>query len=225
MTRLSWTPAFCGAILLITATATHAQRPGDDRSNRSPGPPGGFGGPPGFLLMEALDADKDGKLTAQEIDNAVTALRKLDKNQDGKLSREEIGWPPAGGFRGFGGPRGGFPGFGGGGRGGFPGFGRGGRPGFGGPGSGRPQRPDPDAETSARGRGSDASPSESNRNPRRRRGFFSSKQLQQLDRDGDGKITKEEIPRRMQELILNRVDTNKDGAIDKDGLAKLGKQQ
>ena len=204
---------FCVSILLITATAVQAQRP-DDRSNQRPGPPGGFGGPPGFQLMEALDADKDGKLTAEEIENAATALRKLDTNRDGKLSQEEIGWPPAGGFRGFrGGFRGGgFPGFGG--RGG--GRGRGGFPGFGGPGGGRPQRPDPDTEASPGERGANDRP--------RRRSFFSVKQLQQLDRDADGKITTEEIPRRMQSLILSRVDTNKDGVVDKDELTKLAQQ-
>ena len=49
-----------------------------------------------FPLLETLDADKDGKLSQAEIDDAVAALKKLDKDGDGKLSKEEIGWPPAG---------------------------------------------------------------------------------------------------------------------------------
>lgn len=57
---------------------------------------GGFGGgfppepPPGIVIMAALDADKDGALSASEIANAAAALKKLDKNGDGKVSQEEI---------------------------------------------------------------------------------------------------------------------------------------
>ena len=53
--------------------------------------------------MTALDSDKDGKISAKEIENAVATLKALDKNQDGKLSPEEIGWPPSFGGGGFGG--------------------------------------------------------------------------------------------------------------------------
>jgi uncharacterized protein YuzE len=63
--------------------------------------------------MTALDANRDGKISAKEIDNAVAVLMKLDTNKDGKLSSTEIGWPPAN-FRGGGpGGPGGFGGFGG----------------------------------------------------------------------------------------------------------------
>ena len=56
---------------------------------------GGFGGflpepPPGIVIMAALDADKDGALSASEIANAAAALKKLDKNGDGKVSQDEI---------------------------------------------------------------------------------------------------------------------------------------
>ena len=56
---------------------------------------GGFGGfppepPPGIVIMAALDADKDGALSASEIANAAAALKKLDKNGDGKVGRDEI---------------------------------------------------------------------------------------------------------------------------------------
>jgi hypothetical protein len=40
--------------------------------------------------MVALDANEDGELSAEEIENAVAALKKLDKDDDGKLSREEL---------------------------------------------------------------------------------------------------------------------------------------
>ena len=77
--------------------------------------PGGFGGPGGpqgarggfnpqngrpgmgfdmmtrmIPVLAALDADKDGVISAAEIDNASAALRKLDRNRDGKLAGEEL---------------------------------------------------------------------------------------------------------------------------------------
>jgi Ca2+-binding EF-hand superfamily protein len=159
--------------------------------------------------MTALDADKDGKISADEIRNAVAALQELDKDKDGKLSSEEIGWPPASGS-GFPGPGGGRPEFGRGGppgMGGFPGFGRGGFPGF--EGNGPPRRPDPDTVAQRKR-------STGNR-------FFTVEQLQPLDSNDDGKITKDEIPKRMQALILGRLDTNDDGVIDKQELANLAK--
>ena len=135
-----------GVVMIVSATV-HAQRP-DDRQGRPSGPPRGFPMPPGFNLMTALDADKDGKISAKEIENCVAALQKLDKDKDGKLSQEEIGWPPSfggGGFPGFGG--GGFRGGRGRGGGGFPGFGRGGFPGSDGrQRDARPQRPESDDE-------------------------------------------------------------------------------
>ena len=38
-----------------------------------------------------LDTDKDGVLSAAEIDNAPKALRSLDRDGDGKITRREIG--------------------------------------------------------------------------------------------------------------------------------------
>ncbi len=58
--------------------------------------------------MVALDANRDGELSAKEIENAVVALKKLDKNKDGKLTPEELrpqfGGPGGPGGPGFGGP-------------------------------------------------------------------------------------------------------------------------
>lgn len=81
------------ALLLLALAATlpaHAQ--------------GGFpGGPPPFPLLQALDKDHDGTLSAKEIAGAAAALKTLDKNRDGKLTRDEMLPPPPPG--GFGGPR------------------------------------------------------------------------------------------------------------------------
>ena len=43
-----------------------------------------------YPVMKALDVDGDGKLSAQEIDNASVALRYLDDDGDGSLSRSEL---------------------------------------------------------------------------------------------------------------------------------------
>jgi len=46
-----------------------------------------------------LDIDKDGVISASEIEGAVAALKTLDKNEDGDLTMEELhpGPPPHGG--------------------------------------------------------------------------------------------------------------------------------
>ena len=56
------------------------------------GPPGGPGGARRMLppLMVALDTNKDGELTADEIAAAAVSLKTLDKNNDGNLTREEL---------------------------------------------------------------------------------------------------------------------------------------
>ena len=40
--------------------------------------------------MRALDTDKDGEISATEIENAAASLKMLDKDGDGAVSREEI---------------------------------------------------------------------------------------------------------------------------------------
>jgi hypothetical protein len=80
-------------------------------------------GPPGFALREALDKDRDGKISTDEIQAAAASLKTLDRNSNGKLEADEIGWPPqfgGGGGRGRGGRGGGFGPGGFGGRGGAP---------------------------------------------------------------------------------------------------------
>ena len=41
-------------------------------------------------LFRLLDVDRNGKLTAKEIDGAVAALMKLDANKDGTLDADEL---------------------------------------------------------------------------------------------------------------------------------------
>ncbi len=42
-------------------------------------------------LMLALDPDRDGEISAEEIQNAKITLKSLDKNKDGKVSESEMG--------------------------------------------------------------------------------------------------------------------------------------
>ena len=177
--------------------------------------------PPRFPLMVALDADEDGEISAEEIGKAVEALKKLDKDEDGKLSREELriefrGFRgPGGQFGGqFGGPGGPFGGSGG--RGGMPQPGWRGGPGgdFRGPG-GMGQAGGPGWRRGPEGRGMGPG--------RPGPGGISVERLMALDKDGDGKVTKEELPEPMQRM-LQRGDTNEDGAIDREEAEKLVEQ-
>jgi len=108
---------------LLMSSLVHAQRPGGEggqrggqrgegaqRGGQRGGGPGmqrgggrgGMGGQrPVSPLMTALDADKDGKLSKEEIANAAKALAALDKNEDGVLDTSELA--PARGGRGGGG--------------------------------------------------------------------------------------------------------------------------
>lgn len=89
---------------------TFNRRGEGERPGMRPGMPGG----PMMLppVMVALDTDKDGRLSASEIENAAKSLLTLDKDGDGMLSIEELrppmpeGFPP-GGQRFAGGPNGG----------------------------------------------------------------------------------------------------------------------
>lgn len=77
---------------------------GGPGGGRGPGGPGGFMRM--FPVMAALDADEDGEISAKEIENAVAALKALDKDKNGKLTEDELR-PNFGGRGGFGGPGGG----------------------------------------------------------------------------------------------------------------------
>lgn len=62
----------------VTASATEPKPPVDRRP------------PPPQPLLVALDANRDGKLSPDEIANSSSALSDLDKNDDGKLTRKEL---------------------------------------------------------------------------------------------------------------------------------------
>ncbi len=93
---------------VIHAHAQEGQRPAgrpEGAQRREGGDGGGRGGPMMRMnpLMQALDTDKNGELSAAEIANASAALKALDKNGDGKLSADEL--RPAGMEGERGGPR------------------------------------------------------------------------------------------------------------------------
>jgi len=133
------TRRICGALVglaaLLAANVACAEEADGPRRRRQGPPEGaGRGGEPQGRgrrqpppIIKALDADRNGEISAEEIANAAAALKTLDKNGDGKLTRDEImpEWArrggPEGGGEGDGPPRGG-PGGGEGGR-------RGGKPG------------------------------------------------------------------------------------------------
>lgn len=116
------------ATLLVLAASVllvdhvRSQPPGPRDGGRQPrgggpeggGPPGGGPGgnrPPPPPVMECLDKNHDGELSADEIKEASASLLTLDKDKDGTLSHEEMrpafGGP---GGRGPGGPGGPGPG-------------------------------------------------------------------------------------------------------------------
>jgi Ca2+-binding EF-hand superfamily protein len=49
--------------------------------------------PGGDLIVSALDSNGDGRIEKSELRGAAAALRKLDKNKDGQLTAEEIRGP------------------------------------------------------------------------------------------------------------------------------------
>src|SRR6201996_4476368 len=85
------------AALSSLALAVHAQDAGgppggDDQGGPGGGGPGGPGGrhhPPMPAIVRALDANHDGIIDSNEIANASAALKTLDKNGDGQLTMDE----------------------------------------------------------------------------------------------------------------------------------------
>jgi Ca2+-binding EF-hand superfamily protein len=126
-------------------------RPDEDR----------FRGPRFFRLV---DIDGDGKISREELAQALERFDELDLNKDGAIDlREFLGFPP----------------------------------GEGAPPAGR-RGPVPSNES-------------------RRDGEMADRILQEADRNGDGKISKDEAPERLRQNF-DRFDLNGDGQIDRDEL-------
>jgi len=145
-----------------------------------------------FPVMAALDANKDGVISSEEIDGAVIALKKLDKDKNGKLEGPELMPDMAAMMRGRGGA-GGFGGFGG-------GEGRPRRPGEDGPGAGR-------GGEGQGGRGGQRGPDVA---------AFVDRMFgpDGIDENKDKKISKDEVPDRMKEMFAS-ADADKDGFMSR----------
>ena len=88
--------------ILIAGSAAIALAQGQEQQPSGPprrgpgGPEGGRRPPP--PLIAALDLNRDGIISADEIAKASESLKKLDKNGDGQLTRDELrpSRPPGG---------------------------------------------------------------------------------------------------------------------------------
>jgi len=177
------------------------RRDGERREgDRPPGRPGD--GPPGGgpAFFRILDANRDGRLSRDELAKAVSLIDELDQNDDGQLDGRELfggrpgeGRPPREGDRP---PRDGE-----------------GRP------DDRPRRPEGEGDRPRR------PPAEGDRpkGDRRREGGGGNnleENFRRLDQNGDGSVSKEEAPNRLKENF-SRVDTNGDGKVTIEELRKI----
>lgn len=227
--------------LALSASAV-AQPPQEGRRPEGGGP---FGQPPGMRgrfpnpLLDALDKDKNGELSEEEIDGAVSALKSLDRNKDRKLDGSELRPMPEGMGRG------GFGGFGG-----FGPRGPGGPEGRGGQNGGGetmlermlamdadqdgklskselPERLQPMLERSDRNKDGALDREEVMAMARERMGQGQpgpgqgprpgevlNRMMEASDADKNGKLTGEEIPPFLREQMAT-FDANKDGELDK----------
>jgi len=158
--------------------------------------PAGIGGG-GNEMFTAVDSNSDGVLDAAELANAAAALKKLDKNGDGTITKDEVA--TTGGF-GMGGRGGMAPGAA--------------TPGTATPGTTTPGSQPPTAPMSGMGKGKGKGkggqgPAPST-NPDE-----AVQTLMQFDKNADGKLSKDEVPERMQGIFENS-DANKDGLLSPD---------
>ena len=94
----------CGILVVGIVGVAMSQPPeGRDGPPRRPERGGDHHHPPHDQLREALDADHDHQLSAEEIKNATAAILSLDTNNDGMLTDDEFRPPmPPGGPEGRG---------------------------------------------------------------------------------------------------------------------------
>lgn len=220
------------AVFVLTLTVpalSMAQPPEGDRPD---GPPpeerqerprdGAPEGRPRFPnpVLEAIDTDKNGELSAEEIANATTALKTLDKNSDGKLDMAEMRPNFEGMGRGFGGP---------------PGVGQGGSEemmnrliAMDANKNGKlekdevPERMQSMFSRADKNEDGAIDKEEMTAMARERSGGqggpggreFLAQMMERADANKDGKLSGDEIPPFMRERV-EQTDTNKDGALDK----------
>lgn len=160
------------------------------------------GGPEGrrmppIPVLDALDVNGDGQLDAAEIARAAESLKTLDRDQDGMLSFAEMmpkfRGDPNRGPEGRGGPDGPRD--------------RGDRPEMRGD-RDRPEGDQPPRRREGEGNNRGGSPEEV------------AQRVLKLDRDGDGKLSSEELPERMR-AIMKRADADGDGMLSKDEILKM----
>lgn len=78
-------------IMALTLTVpTFSLLAQDATTGQAAQPPRHRAGGPQMMFLKTLDADKDGVLSAAEIDGAPAALKALDANNDGQLTRDEL---------------------------------------------------------------------------------------------------------------------------------------
>lgn len=162
-----------------------------------PGGPQGQRAPRQTMLMMAIDADHDGMISAEEIAGASKAILTLDKDGDGTITPEELRPQRPGG--GPGGPGGG----------------------QGGPGGDAPRREGQNREGQSR-------ESQNRENQARYAAPGPADELiatlMAFDKNGDGKLTKDEVPERMQGIFA-RGDKNNDGVLTKEEIKAMAETQ
>lgn len=199
------------AIVLLVPTLAMAQVRDRAAAGKAPAAPlGGGAVPAAAALMQVLDIDGDGTLSAKEIRAATKALKTLDANGDGKLTPDELTHKRGGvipkdraadaarraraGAAARGGRGGAVP-IGGG---GVLGGARGG--GFGNPGAGNPGAGNPGALGGVRAGSGRGLP-------------MSARQMRGFDKNRDGKVSRQELPDQFWRLYA-RFDINRDGILD-----------